>query len=750
MNATQAKLKSAFPHGLLAYLTSLGLALPVLSVTGLMAQAWLAAFVLAMMTIAVSLLSLNRRAMLIGGCAAGAAFLFFLLMGGTAVLTDCFRALYLHLTGLTFTLFLVGEPFAALACLLIFPIAWFVTQRSAGAYPALILLVMLLAPLWLADFTQALPCTLPLVFSCLTLLLRAGDEATPTFHVFPLALAVTLLASLMLASGGAAVEPMQELARNIRRAIYDTFFYTKPRDVFTLANEGYYPQGRGQLGGPAEPYETPVMAVSVPRKTYLKGVSRSVYTGRVWVDEKAGRRYLWNARQFDALRSSTFDLDLPALPERFDDPLLMPRTIRVQMVQGSASTMFLPQRVRTLTPEGELTAYFNVGGEIFATENLVAGDAWSADAALFTSADGGLAALVEAASNTSDPGWKTACDTYLQLPEHMDSRVYALAAEITAGFASPYEKALAIQRHLMTGYEYTLSAPWQDPGKDFVASFLLFDKAGYCTHYASAMTVLCRMAGLPARYCEGYVANPDERGFAALSGKDGHAWTEVYFSGFGWVTFDATPMQAQLPPLPPESSSDPHSTPEPTSTPEPSPDPEETPEPTPDPTQSPAPSPAPTEEPDSPDGEDGPIPREQQADRHGFPWWTLVLLLVIARFAAVQPDLRVHWQNTEFRKWLVYAQAAHDALRRHGFVRMAAESPTAFFARVAGESDLPLADLPRMENLMFYGHAAPYPEETAAARRVYLALYRELPWPRKALFHLQRCLPGRFFDLTRS
>ncbi len=757
MNATQGKFKSALTHGLLAFLTEIGMVLANAEMFGLMEHAWLAAFAAAVLTIAVTLLSLKRKAALFGGICAGGAFLLWLPMGGLSLLTDCFLGLRAVFSGLTFAFPLVGKPFLLGLVLLYMIPSWLATQREVGSSVILLILAMLLTWVWVEDIPQALPWMLPLVLACLIQLLRSGYEETPTFRVVPLALALTLLVSLVLSLGGITVQPLKELAENIRRIVYDNLFYTEPRASFSLAGLGYYPQGRGQMGGPAAPEETPVLAAMVPHKTYLKGVSRSVYTGRVWTDEKAGQRYLWNARQFDALRSSTFNLDLPALPESFDDPLLIPQPIRVQMVQGSVSTLFLPQRVRTLTPEGELTAYFNVSGEIFATENLVAGDAWSADAALFTSADWGLQALVEAASRTPDPGWKTVCDTYLQLPEHMDSRIYALAAEITAGISSPYEKAQALRRYLKNNYEYTLDAPYQDPSKDFVASFLLFDKAGYCVHFASAMTVLCRMAGLPARYCEGFQALPDETGLAVLSGLEGHAWTEVYFSGFGWVTFDATAGdETEFESVSRQERPDPDNTPQPSPspspTPSPAPDPSdhraEHPESTPSPTQIPTSTPAPAEEPDSPDGEDNPAPEDREDSP--FPWWTLLLLLAIARFVTVQPDVRVHWQNTEFRKWMVYTQAAHDALRRHGFVRMAAESPAAFFVRITGACNLPVEGLARMENLMFYGHAAPYPEETAAAREAYLALYRALNGPRKVLFHLQRCLPGRFFDITRS
>ena len=141
-----------------------------------------------------------------------------------------------------------------------------------------------------------------------------------------------------------------------------------------------------------------------------------------------------------------------------------------------------------------------------------------------------------------DPRWEEVCDTYLQLHEQIDQRVYDMAAQVTAGITTPYGKAMALQNFLASNFVYDLDVPQQPANQDFVSTFLVETKAGYCTYFASAMTVMCRMAGLPARYVEGFVAYPDAEGMAVVTGQEGHAWTEVYFRGFGWVTFDATPV----------------------------------------------------------------------------------------------------------------------------------------------------------------------------------------------------------------
>ena len=754
------RIKSALSHGAMAFLYALGMTLALLGVTGLLRHGWLAFWVLMLGCGACSAVSLGRKGRIVVGCIGAFVGAVWLMIGGAGMIGEVLRALTLHLSGLTTALPMVGAEFTVMVCLLTLAVAWLVTQRGAGAVPALILLALCAVLLWLTNRPDVLSCLLPAVIACVTLLFRAGDEHTSTLRVLPLAAAVTGVAFIGVWAGGAEFAPMKNLADSIRQRIYDTFFYTQPRDKFTLASEGYYPQGEGQLGGPVTPREVPVMAVITPRKAYLRGVAKNVYTGRTWVDDTGGKRYLWSASRFDDKRTSVFNLDLPRLDASADGTLLTPAKLQIRMVTDGVSTLFVPQRVRMLTPEGDLLPYFNMSSEIFATTNLRAGDVWTVEAPLFTAADAGVSALVNAADTAADPGWDAACEAYLQLPEGtIDPRVYELCAQVTAGIYRPFDRAMAIQRHLQVNYAYTLETAEQSPKHDFVSTFLIETQEGYCTYFASAMTVMARMAGLPARYVEGYVAYPDETGLAVVTGLEGHAWTEVYFRGFGWVTFDATPITAdttQLPPDMPPQGGDPdntpeppENTPEPDTTPEPSDDPpqdEPTPEPSPEPDQQPTPSPAPGEAPDGPEA-----PQTQPDDDPPNPWKTallvLLLLAIALRIVLVQPGVQARMAQTAFRRWMVWAQATHDALRRYGLRRDMAETPSAFLLRAekAGVVRVSLAPLAQAENLMFYGHAEPFQEEIDQAQATFASVWKGMSLWQKAVFQGKRVLmPGRF------
>ena len=102
--------------------------------------------------------------------------------------------------------------------------------------------------------------------------------------------------------------------------------------------------------------------------------------------------------------------------------------------------------------------------------------------------------------------------------------------------------------------DYSLTPGATPEKQDFVSYFLNETHKGYCVHFATAGVVLARMAGIPARYAEGYVATKDDMengvkqpdGSLNVSIRDnrGHAWAEIYYYGLGWIPFEFTPSAA--------------------------------------------------------------------------------------------------------------------------------------------------------------------------------------------------------------
>jgi transglutaminase-like putative cysteine protease len=132
--------------------------------------------------------------------------------------------------------------------------------------------------------------------------------------------------------------------------------------------------------------------------------------------------------------------------------------------------------------------------------------------------------------------------TYLQLPADLPAELTTYAKEITAAAPpTPYDRAVAIEAALRR-LPYTLNVPTPPPGRE-VTSWFLFDlKQGYCDYFATAMVVLARLNGIPARLAIGYTMGQfdPQRGEYVVTEANAHSWPELYFPGQGWIPFEPT------------------------------------------------------------------------------------------------------------------------------------------------------------------------------------------------------------------
>ena len=136
----------------------------------------------------------------------------------------------------------------------------------------------------------------------------------------------------------------------------------------------------------------------------------------------------------------------------------------------------------------------------------------------------------------------TTLQRYTRLDATVTKRTRDLALSITKNCTNDYEKILAVKSYLSRGFRYTLSPDRVPGGRDFVDYFLFTGKAGYCVHFATAMTELLRAAGVPARYVEGFVSpSAADSGVYTVTENQAHAWVEVYSPMLGWYTVEATP-----------------------------------------------------------------------------------------------------------------------------------------------------------------------------------------------------------------
>ncbi len=337
-------------------------------------------------------------------------------------------------------------------------------------------------------------------------------------------LAAVLVVALAPVPGGAplrgAAEPVQEWAGAAQRE-FSRLFNGLPsrRDYHTLA---YGPVTT--LGGAPDLSEDLLFRVSGARGTYWRARTYSTYTGRGWespIQEFERVRELPQppgtvrlTHRFEVV-AATDTLFSGGLPGAFSLP--------AEALPGAAGD---PYQVRLAT-----------GREYYATRTNLRYEATGYEPVT------SVPRLKEAGADYP-AGVREA---YTQLPAGLPARVGELAQRIVevAEATVPYDQAVAI-RTFVRRYTYDLEIEAPPAGADAVEHFLYDTRRGYCDYYASAMTVLLRTLGVPARYVLGYASGAYNDGLGAYEVRERnyHAWVEAYFPGAGWVPFEPTPPVA--------------------------------------------------------------------------------------------------------------------------------------------------------------------------------------------------------------
>jgi len=130
---------------------------------------------------------------------------------------------------------------------------------------------------------------------------------------------------------------------------------------------------------------------------------------------------------------------------------------------------------------------------------------------------------------------------FLQWPSGLSPRIIALARRVTAGLDTPYDKALAIRDFLRRNIKYSLQPPKGNAAP--LVDFLFNRKQGPCEFFATAMVIMTRVVGVPARLATGFYGgtSSSKDGFIDLHASDAHAWAEVFFPRIGFIIMDPTP-----------------------------------------------------------------------------------------------------------------------------------------------------------------------------------------------------------------
>jgi transglutaminase-like putative cysteine protease len=293
------------------------------------------------------------------------------------------------------------------------------------------------------------------------------------------------------------------------------------------------------LGGAVHVGDRVVMDVASPGGRYWRATVYDEYTGGGWLNNDEGMAYL-DAYDLDfvvpnfemrRLITQTYTSYLPGRTQLFAaaQPVRIDRPTKIR-------TSRVPGRLPGDGRQGEL---FNAS-MVYARAPLEGGESYSIISAISAADEQSLRA-----AGTEYPAWVTA--RYLQLPDSLPQRVRDLAEEITQGKANPYDAATALESYLRQTIEYNelIESP---PPKDRVDWFLFDLQEGYCDYYASAMVVMARATGIPARMASGYARGDynADAGIYRVRDHHGHSWVEVYFPRYGWVEFEPTASEAAI------------------------------------------------------------------------------------------------------------------------------------------------------------------------------------------------------------
>ncbi|MCY4638741.1 MAG: transglutaminase domain-containing protein [Chloroflexi bacterium] len=287
------------------------------------------------------------------------------------------------------------------------------------------------------------------------------------------------------------------------------------------------------LKGRARLSPEPLLEVEAPGEGLLRALSYDTYAGQGWqVSETGG---LPPSGSLEALAEgglarTRLELRVPVsievtLLERVGDRVLLaagdPLTTDLPASRRVGST---PADTVSLRPESRLRS-----GDTYTTVGTVS------------------AAEIERliASGTDYPAWVTG--RYLQLPDDLPDAVREYALTLVSPGTQPYVAARLVEQHLRATFPVDLRVRAPPPLRDATAYFLFDAQRGYFDHHASAMVVLLRTLGIPARLAVGFVIDDaqfdEETRRYTLSELESWAWPEVYMAGLGWLDFNPTPSR---------------------------------------------------------------------------------------------------------------------------------------------------------------------------------------------------------------
>jgi transglutaminase-like putative cysteine protease len=343
-------------------------------------------------------------------------------------------------------------------------------------------------------------------------------------------------------------------------------------DYFSLSASSGFGEGNDILGGRVRLDRTNVLRVTTGKRIYLKGASRDEYTGKNWTGGiynfiPAGNNY---GNVYDDYLEMKHCMKILAGNDKFFEEYFDSNPVTVTFLNLWTKSVFIPSGIYEFKPESSgFFGFVSDTGDLSSEKRLSKGFSYTLKMYSPKLGDEGFEDLLRKSKRGLYKEYLDELDVssideaneyyeiskykekseqiyerYMKLPDNLPQRVKDLSLSLTSSKENNYDKAKAIEQYLASSYPYNLDVRSTPRNRDFVDYFLFDLKEGYCSYYASAMTILARCAGLPARYVEGYMLPPDplkdDRTAYIISNMQAHAWVEIYFEGYGWLPFEPT------------------------------------------------------------------------------------------------------------------------------------------------------------------------------------------------------------------
>lgn len=276
------------------------------------------------------------------------------------------------------------------------------------------------------------------------------------------------------------------------------------------------------------PDNTPVMRVRAAKPDFWRGQTFDVWDGRRWT--------ISDSRPAIVGGSGILDVP-PSREDRYPQFLGQP-FVQTYFLQQSGPNVFFSAYKADRIQAAVGSAFVLSDGTIRAPVEMRKGTVYS----VVSRRRLATAETLRSAPTDAPEVSPQFVARYTQLPPVVPERVKALAAEVTAGAPTVYDKVRALERWMGENTAYTLAIPPLPPGADAVDQFLFVDRRGFCEQIGSSLVVMLRSLGVPARLAVGYTpgARDPFTGLWQVRASDAHAWAEVYFPGVGWQGFDPT------------------------------------------------------------------------------------------------------------------------------------------------------------------------------------------------------------------